>query len=93
MPLVKVKEKFQVTIPASVRSQLQLGVGDFLDVSVLEDGIMLKPKVVMDRKGVVEELRKVFAKASGKSPLKGKSDNEIMEETLKIIQESRKETK
>ena len=48
MPLVKVKQRYQVTIPASVRAKASLDVGDMLEVSVSEDGILLKPQAVRE---------------------------------------------
>ena len=49
MSLVKVKNRFQVTIPAKVRKQINLEEGDMLEVSVEGDTIILKPQVVVDR--------------------------------------------
>jgi AbrB family looped-hinge helix DNA binding protein len=48
MPLVRVKEKYQVTIPVSIRKELHLEQGSILE-AVIENGvIVLKPKVVVD---------------------------------------------
>jgi AbrB family looped-hinge helix DNA binding protein len=49
MPLVKVKQKFQVVIPEAIREEIQLEVGDLLDVSVKGREIVLRPKAVVDR--------------------------------------------
>ncbi len=49
MPIVKVKEKFQITLPSLLRDQVPLAVGDLLDVAVKGKTITLTPKVVMDR--------------------------------------------
>ena len=49
MPLVKVKEKYQVTIPAEIRKVLNLEVGDYLEVEAQGTAIILKPKAVIDR--------------------------------------------
>jgi AbrB family looped-hinge helix DNA binding protein len=49
MPLVRVKQKFQVTIPDDVRKQAGLEVGDFLEASTKGNVITLKPKTVVDR--------------------------------------------
>lgn len=49
MPLVKVKEKYQVTLPASVRRKAGLTVGDLLEASVQGKKITLTPKSVVDR--------------------------------------------
>lgn len=49
MPLVRVKQKFQVTIPDRVRKQAGLEVGDFLEATAKGNVITLKPKAVIDR--------------------------------------------
>jgi AbrB family looped-hinge helix DNA binding protein len=56
VPLVKVKEKFQVTLPARVREKAGLTVGDLLEVKVKGKKITLVPKVVIDRDLIEERL-------------------------------------
>ena len=60
MPLVKVKEKFQVTLPASVRRKAGLAVGDLLEANVEGKKITLTPKSVVDRELALalEDVRK-----------------------------------
>jgi len=48
MPLIKVKENFQVTIPDSIRREAGLAVGDYLEAMVEGDNIVLKPKAEAD---------------------------------------------
>lgn len=50
MSLVTIKTKFQVTIPAEFAKQLQLSVGDFLEVTSERGRIVLTPKMIVDRK-------------------------------------------
>jgi len=52
MPLVKIKEKFQVTIPTTLRKAARLSVGDLLEAEARGNTIVLKPKVVVDRESV-----------------------------------------
>lgn len=49
MPLVKVKAKYQVTLPVSVREKAGLAVGDLLEASIEGEKITLIPKSVVDR--------------------------------------------
>jgi AbrB family looped-hinge helix DNA binding protein len=51
VPLVKIKERSQVTLPASVRAKIGVGVGDLLEAEVKVKGkkITLTPKIVVDR--------------------------------------------
>ena len=60
VPLVKVKEKYQVTLPASVRRRAGLAVGDLLEANVEGKKITLTPKSVVDRELALalEDVRK-----------------------------------
>jgi len=49
MALVKIKEKYQVTLPAALREKVGLEVGDLLDAKVEGKKITLTPKSVLDR--------------------------------------------
>lgn len=49
MPLIKLKHKGQMTIPAEIRDQLQLQQGDLLEASTDGRAIILVPKAVVDR--------------------------------------------
>jgi AbrB family looped-hinge helix DNA binding protein len=66
LPLVKVKDKFQVTIPTELRESLHLAVGDILEATVEGNVIVLKPKAVVDRQEawnqVIEVMDRVHAK-------------------------------
>lgn len=60
MPLVKVKEKYQVTLPASVRQKAGVTVGDLLEAEVKGKKITLTPKVVVDRALIEKRLAESF---------------------------------
>ena len=47
--LVQVRKKAQVTLPQSVRQELGIEEGDFLDVQVRSGEIVLKVKKLMDK--------------------------------------------
>ena len=49
MPLVRVKTKYQVTLPDALRRQIRLGVGDLLDAKVERGKITLTPQSLVDR--------------------------------------------
>jgi AbrB family looped-hinge helix DNA binding protein len=49
MPIVKVKNKYQVTLPASVRKQINVEIGDVLEAEVKAGKITLTPKVIIER--------------------------------------------
>jgi AbrB family looped-hinge helix DNA binding protein len=48
VPLVKVKEKYQVTLPASLREKAGLEVGDLLEAKIEGKKITLTPKSILD---------------------------------------------
>jgi len=49
VPLVKVKGKYQVTLPASVGKKAGVAVGDLLEAQVRGKTITLTPKMAIDR--------------------------------------------
>jgi len=49
VPLVKVTERYQVTLPASVRKKAGVAVGDLLEARVRGKTITLTPKMAIDR--------------------------------------------
>ena len=89
MPLVRVKEKFQVTIPTELREALHLAVGDILEATIEHETIVLKPKAVVDRteawNGVIDVMERVHAKQRPNS----KDPKEQEEEIAREIKEYR----
>ena len=53
MVLVQIREKSQITIPNSIRKELEIKKGDYLEVFREGDRILLIPKVVVDKNSVV----------------------------------------
>jgi bifunctional DNA-binding transcriptional regulator/antitoxin component of YhaV-PrlF toxin-antitoxin module len=49
VPLVKIKQRYQVTLPASVRKKAKVAVGDLLEARVRRKTITLTPKMAIDR--------------------------------------------
>ena len=85
MSLVKVKEKYQVTIPAEIRKVLNLEVGDYLEVEAQGTAIILKPKAVIDREREVawERLRKLLERVHRK--IGEVSEEEVEKDVLEAI--------
>jgi AbrB family looped-hinge helix DNA binding protein len=42
--LIRVKERFQVTIPAAVRRQMKIAEGDFVEMRFVDGEIRIKPR-------------------------------------------------
>lgn len=56
LPLIRVKGKSQITLPAPLLRKFALSTGDFLEATSTEEGILLTPKAVVDR-SILENLK------------------------------------
>ena len=92
MNLVKVKPKFQVTIPAKLRKDLNLQEGDMLEAIRVEDGILFRVKQLVDRNLVADRIASTLAEAQVPPEDMGRSEDEIMEETIAEISAFRRES-
>jgi|SRR6516165_10781782 AbrB family looped-hinge helix DNA binding protein len=91
LPLVKVKEKFQITLPAELREVLHLAVGDLLEATIEDNVIVLKPKIVIDREQAWAKIERAMASVEDRAPDPHQSPQEQEEEIAEIIKEHRKE--
>jgi AbrB family looped-hinge helix DNA binding protein len=55
MAITKVGQKFQVTIPHDVRKQADIEIGDLIDVKLSREGIVLRPKITVDKHPLIEK--------------------------------------
>ena len=88
MPQVKIKDKYQVTIPARIRNELGLEVGDLLEADVQGDQIVLKPQLVVDKAKAWERFRAALRRSGKKN--RDMDDEELIRDVLEAIQEVRK---
>ena len=63
MKTVKVTSKGQITLPRELRSKLNIEEGTYLDASILQNGILLKP--VRDGNQLVQEYCQKYGSESG----------------------------
>lgn len=91
LPLVKVKEKFQITLPVEIREQLRLGVGDLLEATIQGQTIVLKPKDVVDRAQARQQLIEVMDRVHAKLPPSSQDPKEEEEEIAREIKAHRQE--
>jgi AbrB family looped-hinge helix DNA binding protein len=84
LPLVKVKEKFQITLPAEIREKLDLAVGDILEATISGQTIVLQPKAVVDRTAARQRLMEVMDRVHAKLP---PSSQDPLEEEREIARE------
>lgn len=87
MTLVTVKPKFQVTIPAKLRKSARLQEGDLLEATLVEGGILLTPKALVDRDAVTDELQTLLSRAAKDDD--GTSEDKIMEEAISEVARTR----
>ena len=91
MSIVTVKPKFQVTIPAKLRRGIDLREGDILEATLVDNGILFKPKEVIDRVATANLIAEKFAATRPSSEDRGRSENEVMEDTIDEITQTRRE--
>jgi len=87
MSLVKVKEKYQVTIPSAIRDRLSLKVGDMLEIERENDQIVLKPKIIVDKSEAWKKLFEVMDRVHSKN--KQFDPSEVEQDVLMAIHELR----
>ncbi len=91
MPLVTVKPKFQVTVPAKLRKGLDLREGDLLEATVVGDGILFRPKEVVDRNEVADRIASILTRVEPLPDDADRSEGEIMEDVIADIAQARSE--
>ncbi len=89
MTLVTVKDKFQVTIPARLRDEVTLHVGDILEASIEGGAIVLRPKAVIDRPALASRLEDLLARTPQTPEFAGRAEEDVMDEVIAEIGQSR----
>ena len=88
MSLVTVKPKFQVTIPAKLRAMIDLHEGDLMEATIVGDGILLRPKEVVDRNAVADRIESILRDTKSSREDEDRSEDEVMEDTIADIAEA-----
>ena len=91
MPLVTVKSKFQVTIPARLRKGIDLREGDIMEATLVGDGILFRPKQVVDRDAAADRIAAKIAATPPSSDDLSRSEDDIMQDSIADIAQSRRE--
>lgn len=91
MSIVTVKPKFQVTIPAKLRKGIDLREGDFLEATLVGNGILFKPKALIDRDSTADRIDARFAATQPSTADLGRSEDEIMKDAINDVSRSRRE--
>ena len=90
MPLVTVKPRYQVTIPAKLRKGLGLREGDIMEATVAGDGILLRPKDVVDRNTAADRVAAILARTEPAPVDVLRTEEEIMADAVATVSEARR---
>lgn len=88
MPIVKVMQHGQITIPKKIREILSLEKGDLAEINLEGDKIVIVPKRLVKDK-VWRELLEVMDRVHEKN--KGVSEEQVTRDVMKAIAELREE--
>lgn len=88
MPIVKVMQHGQITIPKKIRETLSLEKGDLAEISLEGEKIVIVPKRLVKDK-VWRELLEVMDRVHEKN--KGVSEEQVTRDVIKAIAELREE--
>ena len=91
MPFVTISPSFRVTIPAKLRKELAVREGDVMEVTTVEDGILLRPKAMAERIAVADEVAATLAGIEPTPDDVGRSDDEIMADAIAVVAATRRE--
>ena len=91
MPLVTVKPKFQVTIPARIRKGIDLREGDIMEATLVGGGILFVPKELVDKAAAADRIADRFTDRKPAVEDIARTEDEIMTEAIADIAKSRRE--
>jgi AbrB family looped-hinge helix DNA binding protein len=91
MPLVRIKRFSQVTLPPDVRKKFNLNEGDYLEAEAVEDGILLKPVTIVERKRAWSRLSEVLGSVEDRKSKSRKSSKKEEEEIARMVKNFRKQ--
>ena len=80
-----------VTIPAKLRRGLDLHEGDLMGATVVGDGILLRPKAVVDRNGAADRIASILARTEPSPQDADRSEDETMEDSIADITQAHRE--
>jgi AbrB family looped-hinge helix DNA binding protein len=96
MELIKVRRNFQLTIPRSLRRKVKLAEGDYVEIDVRDDAIVIKPVTVVHpgkterrrpgkaRKEAYAALDEIWEKTKDEKP---EEVEELVDDTIREIRE------
>ena len=84
MNLVKIKDKYQITIPEDIRKKAHCEVGELLDISLHGDEIVLKPMTIEEKysENELDALEKIFKSPHNRSKIMSAGEFKKYQEKL-----------
>ncbi len=94
MPIVKLKQKGQLTLPVEIRRELALDEGDVLEAQVKDGRIVLTPKELVDRRreAAFKRIDEIAERARARWEAEGKTEEEmerLIEEEVEAVRAQR----
>ncbi len=91
MPVVRVKRKYQVTIPVEIRKRLGLAEGDYLEITEKENQIVLRPKAVVDKpdQEVLKQLEAVLDRIRKHDVPEEEVERDVLEAIRNVREQAR----
>jgi len=91
MTLLKVRERGEITLPREILDALKVAEGDDLEAMVVEGGVLLRPAAAADREVAWRRIKEAMASVRWAGPGPEPSEEEVMEEAVRLVKEVRKE--
>jgi AbrB family looped-hinge helix DNA binding protein len=93
MTLMRVRRMAQLTLPAEVRRALNVQEGDFLEATIVKEGVLLKPVAMVERERAWQRIADLKSRVRDLRPDPSKSDTEAEEEIAEMVKEFRRTKK
>jgi AbrB family looped-hinge helix DNA binding protein len=90
MALMRVRRLAQLTLPAEVRRALNVQEGDYLEATIVKDGVLLKPVAMVERERAWQRIADLKSRVRDLKPDPSKSDTEVEEEIADTVKEFRR---
>jgi AbrB family looped-hinge helix DNA binding protein len=89
MELLKLRRAAQLTLPLHLRKAFGLKDGDYLEVEVVEEGILLKPVTVVERKKAWENAFQAIEEVEDRQPTPHQTIQNQEEEIADMVKDFR----
>jgi len=93
MTLMRVRRMAQLTLPAEVRRALNVQEGDYLEATIVKEGVLLKPVAMVERERAWQRIADLKSRVRDLKPDPSKSDTEAEEEIAEMVKEFRRTKK